>query len=493
MSVNAGGQLSMDGAIDRYSRRNRHLSFCALFAVAALLFFLHFRCPLQEPQEPRYAEISRRMLTEGSFVIPVYQGQPYYDKPPLLYWLVIGSYRVFGIHDWAARLVPCLAGFLCVLAVHQWGRRTVGERAAFAGALMLCLSARFVQLERMLTMDGLLCLWVIAAWAAGHIAILNGQRRWWIASALACGLGLLTKGPVALVLVVVPIAFFAWQARRIERPSWMQWFLYLSTGIAVAAPWFIAVTAMDPSFVDHFFWRHHVQRYVEPFDHAEPLWFFLPDVFLGMLPWTLLVPGLLAFAFRRRNQRPAVLTCFLPAFAWCLFFFSLSGCKRSAYILPAMPPLALALGCYVDALLCESAAATRRRVAWIGSSVLTFAGLFFGAFQLMPDYARKYSLRGIVRRHAAEPNLSAVVSYPRHWDSVSFYLQRNDVRSFSPERLHELMAQLLARPDTLVFVKSERWLVDFLKHLPTSLEFVPQGRQGYVRVGLVRRRETWSE
>ena len=72
------------------------LGFLAVVVVAAMLFFSKLNCPLQEPEEPRYAEIPRQMLAEGSFALPMLHGLPYYDKPPLLYWLVMGSYELFG-------------------------------------------------------------------------------------------------------------------------------------------------------------------------------------------------------------------------------------------------------------------------------------------------------------------------------------------------------------------------------------------------------------
>jgi len=243
---------------------------------------------------------------------------------------------------------------------------------------------------------------------------------------------------------------------------------------------------------------------------------------------------------------------FLLACGWTLVFFSLAGCKRPAYILPALPPLALALGCHLDALLphasLRSAAGAlfRQHSAWASraTAVLLVAalaaaltalarglvrpevgivlaggaggalggllvllryrrpaiswglcgavavGVMFVAFhEFLPSYARQFSLRGLVRRHAttAEERLP-VASYPRRWDSISFYLQRDDVRVYTPERRAELIADLLKAEGTLVFVKGERWLADFLDHLPSALEFVPRGRQGYVRVGIVRRR-----
>ena len=131
----------------------------------------------------------------------------------------------FGVHDWAARLVPALAGVLTVLVTYFWGRRVVGERAGLCGALVLCLSARFVYLERELTMDCLLCLWTTAGLAAAHAALVGGRFRtgWWLLSAGACALGVLTKGPVALVLIVVPTAAYSLLERRAARVGLRGW------------------------------------------------------------------------------------------------------------------------------------------------------------------------------------------------------------------------------------------------------------------------------
>ncbi|MBL8793303.1 MAG: glycosyltransferase family 39 protein, partial [Planctomycetia bacterium] len=184
-----------------------------LLALAAgLLCFMHLRAPLQEPQEARYAEIPRQMLAEGSWLTPILHGQPYYDKPPLFYWLVMASYSVCGVHDWAARWLACALAWGCILVAYAWGRAVLPARAALLGGLMLCLSPRFLQLDRMVTMDGLLCLCVTAAWASAHRALRGPQlhRGWWLLSALATGLGLLTKGPIALVLFVPPVLALRW-------------------------------------------------------------------------------------------------------------------------------------------------------------------------------------------------------------------------------------------------------------------------------------------
>src|SRR5207302_6573145 len=136
------------------------------------------------------------------------------QKPPFLYWLVIGCYQLFGVADWAARVVPGLAGVLTVLVTAAWGWRALGFWSGFVGGAILALSARFLYMAGMLSMDGLLTLWVVAALCAGHLALRSGSRWIWCLSAGACGLGILTKGPVALALVLPPLVAITFMDRR---------------------------------------------------------------------------------------------------------------------------------------------------------------------------------------------------------------------------------------------------------------------------------------
>jgi 4-amino-4-deoxy-L-arabinose transferase-like glycosyltransferase len=470
-----------------------------LLLTACSLFLSRLSCPLLEPEETRYAEIPRQMLRQGRFVEPVWHGTPYYHKPPLFYWLVMGSYRVLGVHDGAARLVPALVAVATVLLTFAWGSRSAGRWAGFLGALVLCLTPRFVYLGRMVTLDGLLCLCVTAGLAAGHVAVAEPRLRrgWWLVSALACGLGVLAKGPVALVLVAVPVMLYRAVDRRAYRPGVAAWLAYLAAAGAVAAPWYLAVTAYDPEAAASFFWRHNVLRYVAPLDHAKPFWFYLPGLVLGTLPWSLLLVPLARLLWQRRSEQgapgmPLARFCLLAS-GWCVLFFSASGCKRGGYVLPCLPPLGLALGCY----LTRRAEWQRIPAAWPVRAVTVLALMLLAVTQLLPGYHRRFALRGQVRRHrelAADRRLP-VFCYPHRWDSVSFYLQRDDVRAYDPPHRAELLAALRTHREALVFVKCEDSKSDdarreLVRALPPSLEFVPCGRKGsVVCAGLVRRRE----
>jgi dolichol-phosphate mannosyltransferase len=467
-----------------------HSSALLLILVAALLFFGRLDCPLQEPEEPRYAEIPRQMLQQGSFLVPTLHDLPYCDKPPLLYWLVMGCYTAFGVHDWAARLVSSAAAFCTVLVTYFWGKHVVGARAAFAAALMLSLSGRFVYLGRLLTMNSLLCLCVVAGLATGHVAVRGPSLRWrwWLLSAAACGLGLLTKGPVALLLVGMPLLLYQLLDTRTARPKLRFWTVYLGAALLLAVPWYLLLAVCEADFVPYFLWKHNVLRYLAPFDHEKPSYYYLPDLLLGMLPWSLLLLPLARFLGRHSAAasagRPAALGFFLIASLWCLMFYSLAGSKRSGYILPAMPPLALALGCYLVERNRKPA------VAWRLCGAATFAVLFLSVHLILPRYAHRFSMREQVQPYAelCRDLQVPVICYPRCWDSVGFYLGREDIRVYTPDRRPQLIADLRANPRTLAFIKSDHSLDELLRDLPGSLEFVPDGEPGNVAVGWVRPR-----
>jgi 4-amino-4-deoxy-L-arabinose transferase-like glycosyltransferase len=540
-------------AAPRANARGTTLIVLLLISLSSLLFFTRLRVPFLEPQESRYAEVARQMLQEGSYLVPVLNGRPFLDKPPLLYWLMMASFTGLGVHDWAARLVPGLVGVLTVLCTYLWGRRVAGPRAGLCGALVLCLSAGFIYRGRMLTPDGVLCLSVTAALASLHTALAGSslRRTWWLLGAAACGLGLLSKGPLALLLIVPPVALFCWLEPRCPRVSLRAGLLFLGVASGLAAPWYVRL-AFVPNFLAYFLLEQNVTRFVAPSVHVEPPWFYLPVLLLDLLPATLLLPGFLRFLARRgvraAARRPPALGYFLLAGCWGLLFFSLCGSKRAAYLLPVLPPLALALGCYVEVLLGSarrspgwlgpwrvpsrlawqmtllvlllglgvvalaahrhmikpgpaialavlaltglSLFVSRSRVSWGVCTAVTFVALFAGVLQLLPAYHRQFALHGQVRTDAvlAEKKHVPIVCYPQRWDTVSFYAPGADVRVYTSSQRAELVADLQRQPRTLLLVRSGRALQDLLRELPSSLEFVVRPRPGPVTAGWVRRR-----
>jgi 4-amino-4-deoxy-L-arabinose transferase-like glycosyltransferase len=449
-------------------------SWLWLIFIPAIFLYPCLSFHLLEPDEGRYAEIPREMLSRGDWVVPYLLGEPYLDKPPLFYWLVMSSFRLLGTNIWAARLVPALALHGCVLLTYFLGRRSVGARAAFWGALLLSLAPGFLSMGRLLILDGLLAFCVTLSILSGFEA-LRGEtlrRGWWLLSAFACGLALLAKGPVALVLIVPPLLLHrALTAPRVHRLTVgpRPLLAYAAVVLSVVLPWFIAICIRAPAFAAHFLWEHNVVRFIAPFDHIRPVWFYVPILLVGMLPASLWFVPLVRFLLSGKpsdaERRSPELGFLLLAGGWCVFFFSLSGSKLPTYILPAFPLLALAVGAY----LTGSRWLERRWVA--APLVLAVAGLAVINYGIMPWHARFHSPLShaeAVQSYCADPNVP-VICYPRNCDSVAFFLGRDDLRSYRSKQTPTLI-EFLQQQRRTVIIFTHRHSLDGLREvLPHQL------------------------
>ena len=423
-----------------------------LLIVPAALLYPCLSFLLFEPDEGRYAEIPREMLARGEWVVPYLQGEPYLDKPPLFYWLVIGSYRLFGVHDWSAHMVPALAVHGCVLLTYLLGRRRLGEGAAFWGALILALAPGFTSVGRLLVLDGVLTFWVTLSLFAALEATDRErvQRKWWATSAIACALGILTKGPVALLLLAPPFFLFRWLSKRSCRVGLREIGTFVAILLALCLPWYAAICVRLPQFAGHFLWRHNVLRFLDPFDHQEPVWFYVPVLLGALLPASLLAPGWLRFLVSEdpaiADKRCPALGFFILTGAWCVLFFSLSGSKLVTYVLPALPPFALGLGHYV-------AARPWRRGLWF-KAIPAFAVVLLAVlhYVALPWYARFRSPMSQSETMAeyCGDSRTPVVCYPRNCDSVAFYLGRDDFRSYRGKQVGEMLNFLQEQPRTVI-------------------------------------------
>jgi hypothetical protein len=458
----------------------RRSSLLLLVLLPGLLLYPCLSFHLFEPDESRYAEIPREMLQRGEWVVPYLQGEPYLDKPPLLYWLIEASYVLFGVKVWAARLVPALALHVCILLVYLIGRRSVGERAAWWGALGLSLAPGFLSVGRLLLMDSLLTLWTTLALLSAFEAVRGERRRWgwWLLASLATGLGVLTKGPVALVLLLPPL----WLQRRLTgsgcRVGKLGALVFLLVVAAVTLPWYIAMSLRVPAFAREFFWDHNVRRFLAPFTHEHSIWFYIPVLLGGLLPGTLLLIPFGRFLLTgdpvRAARRTIELSFLLLAGGWCLFFFTLSQCKLPTYIMPAFPLLALALGHF----LVHSRWQTSRLPRWVAASAFVVLGLFHHLG--CPWYA---AYRSPVSRpddvcRLCEDKATPVVCYPRNCDSVAFFLGRDDLRSYRSKSIEELRALVRLQPRTVILCTHRHSLQGLRQLLPPDVHIVEEARFG---------------
>ncbi len=339
-------------------KRMNVLTLCGALGLIALYTLGIAGYPLQDPDEGRYAAIPLEMLLSGDWVTPRLNGASYFEKPPLLYWLVASCFSILGVSEGVARLVPACAAILTVAIVWLLGRREVSARAGALGAAILATSPLFFVIGQTLVIDGLLTLLWTATLAATWLAATapdEKRRAWVLVATAACALGVLAKGLVALAVPgLTALLWLAlerdWRtARLFLRPSPIAVFLVLTV------PWFVRVAQANPDFLEFFFIREHFGRYMAGVGHREGPWYYLPVLAAGPLPWTALAAGLALSPAGRaafRSVRGEPLVRFLGLWSLTVIgFFGLASSKLAPYVLPAFPPAALLAGIWLDRVL----------------------------------------------------------------------------------------------------------------------------------------------
>jgi len=345
------------------SEYKRHLAFLLLVAAIVLLAGLGFRDPWPA-DEPRFALIARDMAEGGDWLIPRVGGVIYPDKPPLFFWLVGGFYEITGSIRVSFLMPGVLAGFGSLLLVTDLGRRLWGPKTAiWCGATLLALIQFPLQMKSG-QIDGLLCLWTtLGLYGLARHLLLGPDWRWYAIGGLSVGLGVITKGVGFLpYLIFIPYALVARKDWPVSHRTWRdpRWALAPLASFAVIGLWLIpmlVVTAggSDPdltAYRDNILFHQTVTRYAASWGHVKPPWY----LFTNAIPWlwlpvSALLPWLLPAWWRDiRNKNAAILLLG----SWVLLvviFFSISAGKRSLYIFPAAPALALIAGYHAESLL----------------------------------------------------------------------------------------------------------------------------------------------
>ena len=347
-----------------------------LLAVAcyALFFYGLGGIGLVGPDEPRYSSIAREMLLTGDYITPRLFGQPWFEKPPLMYWLAAIGYKLLGLNEAGARFPSALSATICVFLIYWCGRRLWQPAVGFLAALVAATSIGSFAFARAASMDMLLTACLTGALVFFLFAFNDTSPRrqtWFRCLYAALGLGVVAKGPVAVLLPLLSMgAFLLFRGRWDEWRTWYPRGLWITA--AVAAPWYILCTIVNGwPFIQIFFINQNIERFTSTIHgHDRSLFFFLPVLLLLTFPWTFLLISSLRRTFGR-NDHILIWWAVVP-----FVFFSLSGSKLPGYILPMVPPIALLIG----KELLQPVSRVYRVAVFIEAGTMAFIGVAFGFF-----------------------------------------------------------------------------------------------------------------
>ncbi len=285
----------------------RYRDYAVLVAVAAALTLPNLGATsLWDVDEGVNAEAAREMRENDTWVIPTFNYQLRTAKPVMLYWLQRASYSVFGVSEWSARLPSVLAVWLTALLVYELARRMFDRATGVLAGIVLVSALEVCVLAHAATPDATLLLFTVLTYYLFWTRHEGDSRRWWTATAAACGLAVLTKGPVGVALPgLVILLYFAWN-RELGRLLDRKFFWAALVFLLVAGPWYGLVTAETRgAWAQAFFGRENLQRFATPMEnHRGPFFYHAAALLVLFAPWSVFLLGVLWYSAKAARPTP---------------------------------------------------------------------------------------------------------------------------------------------------------------------------------------------
>lgn len=374
--------------------------------------------PLFEPDEGRYADMALTMVKTGDWIIPRMNYIVHLHKPPLSSWLVATSFKFLGPTEWTARLPNLLLSLGALFLVMQLGKLLFDFKTGIFSALILLNAPLYVAVSRLVTPDMLLTfLNLLAMLAIAHLFFphphpsplprgegdkdipspsqgegrVRGKLIFFYTAAIAIGLGMLTKGPVAWMMPLLPTFIFAfWKKVKLDIPL-KHWLFAALVMLSISCAWFLLIEFKKPGTLQFFLESQLLNRIKGGSGHKNPIYYFFIVLPLGFLPWTLFLPNALAHGLGKEasSEEKNKIHFLLLAFLIPFILFSLFKSKLATYVVPLFPFLSILAAYFWKEFLEGKITVTRTWVttAWAWSFIyliIPVAGLVF--IRMRPEF-----------------------------------------------------------------------------------------------------------
>lgn len=352
------------------SLKNHRLTLFLLFVCAAAAFFWGLGgCGLFDTDEAVYSEVSREMSVSGDYTVPYFNGQPFLEKPAMLYWAQALMFKVLGPSAAAARFPSAAASLILIIVFYYLCRMVFGPDTALISSAALAFNVEMGILSKTAATDALLLLFItvsIMCFLAGKSTGRSVFYYGFYACAAAAGL---VKGPVGFIVpfgVVLLSAVISGRPRDLAEAKPLTGLLLF---LLILVPWYAAVSVRtNGDFIGEFFLKHNFARFGKPFEgHSGGIFYYIPVILFGFFPWSaFLVQAAADLKFKDWKNVYLAVWALLPFLA-----FSVSGTKLPNYILPVFAPLAIICGLWLEKYI------NGERGAALSAGILVFlAGMF---------------------------------------------------------------------------------------------------------------------
>jgi 4-amino-4-deoxy-L-arabinose transferase-like glycosyltransferase len=366
--VRANSSAKQAGDDDRMMSRGKIFLLVVFFAAAVYLGCIVSPPSLMDDVDAVQAQIARNMLNSGDWVTARLDGVPYLEKPPLLYWMIAISYKIFGVHDWSARIPVALSAIALCWTTSAFGLWAFGKRAGFYAGLCMSTCIGLFLFTRILLPDALLTFSIaLALWAL--LRTLDDEephpRAWAAVMAASFAVGLLLKSLIGVVFPIGAAVLYLLITRQLfAARTWkrLRPFSGLLIILLIAAPWHILATIRNPPYFSftmkslpgeyHGFWwfffineqllRFLNLRYPRDYDTVPPILFWLFNL-IWLFPWSVYLPAAFKLSYRPVDRAGRTRLMALCWIGFVMVFFTFST-TQEYYSMPIYPAMALLIG-----------------------------------------------------------------------------------------------------------------------------------------------------